>query len=250
MKSYVGALVAGALALCACPMAARAQAAPPPGASSTALDPARLALARKSVDYIWPAGTYERMMRGTMDKMMDSIIGSMFDLPLGDIDPETKAGKGSLAELAKIEDPHFRERMDLSTRAMLREMIPLLNDLEPGIREGLAEAYARKYTPRQLDEMNAFFATPTGTAYARDAYMMFMDPAVMAKVQGFMPAMMKSMPAMIEKMQAATADLPPPRKFNDLSDAEKARVAELRGKSVADLQAWADVRDAAAKPSN
>ena len=44
-----------------------------------------------------------------------------------------------------------------------------------------------------------------------------------------MPAMMKQMPAITQKLKQAMAGLPEPRKPEDLSPAEKTRLAELLG---------------------
>lgn len=233
-------LLAGALALGAsAPLAAQDAPVPHVAPQPAPVDPARIALAHQTVDYIWPLGTYERMMHGTLDEMMDAMMGSLFDMPLSALSPDGKGPQGSMRELAEIEDPYFKERLRLATHAIMDEIVPLMNEMEPDIREGLAKAYARKYDARQLGEMNAFFATPTGGAYARDAYLMFMDPEVMTKIQAFMPEMMERMPDLVAKMQEATAKLPPPRRFDELSPAQKARVATLKGKSVEQLEAEA-----------
>lgn len=237
MKQIALAVAAGTALVGASPVAAQEN--PDSSAQADTVDPERLALAKVTIDAIWPTGTYERMMKGTMERMMDAMMGSILDLPLEaySVNGAPKDMEGTLSQIAEIEDPFFRERMKRSTKAMMDEMFPLLNEVEPDIRDGLIEAYARKYNAQQLREMNAFFATPAGAAYARDAYMMFMDPAVMKKMQGFMPSLMKRMPAIIEKVEAATADLPPPRRFDDLTDEEKARLAELKGTTVEELQA-------------
>jgi hypothetical protein len=44
-----------------------------------------------------------------------------------------------------------------------------------------------------------------------------MDPAVMAKMQGFVPMMLKQMPEITKKVEEATASLPKPRKWQDLT---------------------------------
>ena len=58
--------------------------------------------------------------------------------------------------------------------------------------------------------MNAFFATDTGSAFARDYMMVFVDPEMMESMMGMVPEMMQSMPAIMKKVEAATAHLPPP----------------------------------------
>jgi hypothetical protein len=114
---------------------------------------------------------------------------------------------------------------------MMTEMMGLMTEVEPDIRDGLTSAYAARFDTAQLQDLNAFFATPTGKAYAADSYLIMMSPEVMAKMQAFMPKFMKLMPSLVEKVQAATAKLPPMRKYADLSEAEKNRLAGLLGVS-------------------
>ena len=54
-------------------------------AEETAVDPVRLKAAEKTVDYLFPLGTYERMMKGTLDKIMDSVLGGMSGMTVGDM---------------------------------------------------------------------------------------------------------------------------------------------------------------------
>ncbi len=80
---------AAALALCAGPQAASAQTAPPAPATVAAeaapVDPARLAAARITIDHIFPSGTYARILSGPLDKMMDSMLGNIGQMPLGNL---------------------------------------------------------------------------------------------------------------------------------------------------------------------
>lgn len=210
-------------------------------AQTAQADPARLAAARQTVDYVFPTGTYARMMGETMDKMMDSILDSTMRMPLKDLGGTMgvdtgKIGEGSLAEMMEIYDPAYKERMRLSTRTMMAEMSTLMTRFEPDIRDGLATAYARRFDAAQLGELNRFFATPTGKAYAADAYIIMMSPDVMEKMQAFMPQVMQAMPAIVEKVKVATEKLPQPRAYADLSDAEKAKLAKILGISREELE--------------
>jgi hypothetical protein len=207
---------------------------------ASAADPARLALAEQTVDYVFPAGTYARMMGETMDKMMDVILNSTMGMPLKDFTSVTggetsEVGKGSLAEMMEIYDPAYKVRMGLSTRTMMTEMGALMTRFEPDIRSGLASAYAKRFDAAQLDELNRFFATPTGKAYAADSYIIMMSPDVMEKMQALMPQVMRSMPAIIEKVKIATEKLPKARTYADLSDAEKSKLATILGMSQKEL---------------
>ncbi|SFF74738.1 hypothetical protein SAMN05518801_101197 [Novosphingobium sp. CF614] len=241
MPKFLAALIAPALLLTAAPALAAQAPGETEAATETSIDPARLASARQTVDYVFPLGTYARIMNGTMDKIMDSMMDSMSKMPLKDlaglsgVDTQ-KLGSASLAEIMEIYDPAYKERLKVTTHTMMAEMIGLMTDFEPEIRDGLAKAYAAKFDAKQLGELNAFFATPTGKSYAADSYIIMMSPEVMEKMQAFMPRMMQQMPAIGEKVKAATAALPAPRKYADLGKAEKAKLAKLLGLAEAELE--------------
>lgn len=221
--------------------AARVTASTPEAAAP--LDPARLAAARRTVDYVFPTGTYARLMNGKMSGLMDQMLDTVGKMPLRQLaalggisqDKLSKLGDGTLKEVMAIYDPHYQERTQLTLRAMTDELVPLMTRFEPAVRDGLTQAYARRFTAQQLDELNRFFATPTGSAYAADSFAIFMDPEVMAKMSEIMPAMMQEMPAMMTRMKDATASLPPPREFSDLTAAERRKLATLLGVSEAEL---------------
>jgi hypothetical protein len=183
-------------------------------------DPLRVIAAKPVIDKLWPLGTYRRMMDGTLSKMMDQVMASMFDMPASDmakaIDPTGEVAKAadgkSMGEMAVAADPHFRERMKITMDVMMREMIPLMEKVEPQVRSNLANIYARKFDSRQLREMDAFFTTPTGKAYAEQSMLAFIDPEMIKSMQSFVPEMMKAMPDIMKKAEKATAHLPPPPK--------------------------------------
>lgn len=210
------------------PVAAQELAAPASIAEETGIDSARFAAAKSTVDYLFPLGTYQRMMKGTMDQLMDSIISQTFDRPMAEtmqsygIEGENldDMGDRSFNDILKDKDPHFEERMKISTKVMMDEMIDLMTAMEPQIRTALANIYARKFTVQQLAEMNDFFATNTGSAFARDYMMVFVDPEMMQSIMNMVPEIMQAMPDIMKKVTAATAHLPPPRKSGDKSDEE------------------------------
>ncbi|GAO55085.1 DUF2059 domain-containing protein [Novosphingobium sp. MD-1] len=245
MSALLRATVAAALLLS--PATAIAQESPAPATSASPalppVDPARLQAATATVDHIFPAGTYAKIMNGTMDTIVRQSVDSMTALPMRDLvglaglKPEeaAKVGKGTMAEVMAILDPAFRQRTDLSMTVMRDEMTAMMTQFEPDMRAGLAEAYARRFSAAQLDELNHFFATPTGSEYASNSMTLFMDPAVIGRMQALLPQIMRQMPAMIQKMTAATANLPKPRRYADLTAAERAQLARLLGLSEADL---------------
>ncbi|WP_088310261.1 DUF2059 domain-containing protein [Novosphingobium sp. B 225] len=220
-----------------------AMAAPPAVAAEAPIDAARLAAAAPVIDKVFPIGTYARIMNGSMDAIMGSVMDGVGKLPMRDLakigglsEDELKGmGEGTLQDMMEIIDPAYQQRMDLFMKTMMGEMTTVMSQFEPAVRDGLTQAYAKHFTPQQLADLNNFFATPTGQDYAANSMLLFMDPAVMAKMQELTPALMQQMPAIMGKVEAATAGLPKPRTYKDLTKAERAKLAKLLGTTEAAL---------------
>lgn len=212
------------------------------------VDPARLALAQKTTAALIPAGGLEKMLDNVYGKMFDTIMdemGATSDLSLSiktgvesekiaALDPETKKA------VADVFDPHRKERDDQMLKVVRPLISEFLTDLEPSMRDGLAHAYARKFTPAQLTEMNGFFATPTGSLYASESMALSADPEVMV-------AMIKAMPPVISKfidrgpeLEKQFKELPKEKGLTDMSDAELAQLAKLM---KVDVKVLKDNRD-------
>lgn len=232
-----------AAAVLSTPVMAQEAPAPQTAAATPAADPARVAAAQTVVDQLFPTGTYARIMNGTMDTVMKSAMASVGDLPLKDLAgiggvPEEQLkqmGDGKLKEMLAILDPAFDQRMDATMRAMMPELTKLMTQFEPGIREGLTMAYARRFTPEQLAEMGRFFATPTGAVYASESMVIFMDPEVVNRMMGMMPEIAKQMPSIMGTVEQAMSQLPKPKSYDDLTKAERSRLAALMGVSEVEL---------------
>ena len=205
---------------------ATTRAAPPPAPVFVVqpippTDPVRLAAARPVIDKLFPKGSYARMMRIMMGPVMRDSLARSFAMKPGDLVPgldammgkdgAAKPGGGeTLGEMAVKKDPFVQQRIALTMDAVGDELAKLMNDLEPDIDDALAHAYARRFTVAQLGELDRFFATPTGQAYAADSYTLMMSPDLMQAMQGFVPRLIKAAPEMMARIAAATKDLPPP----------------------------------------
>jgi Uncharacterized protein conserved in bacteria (DUF2059) len=206
-------------------------------AAAAPVDPASLAAATRIAGAMLPDGTYRKMMSGTLDKMMSGMFDKVGDMPLREIliasgmkeEDVPPIQPGALKQVMTIIDPAYRERMDLGMKAMMSGMIDMMAKYEPAVRDGLAEAYARRFSPTQLGEIERFFGTPTGKEYAAQSMLVYTDPAVMDRMIAIMPEMMKEMPKMIGAMTEATKDLPKQRTYKDLTKAERAKIADLLG---------------------
>ena len=184
----------------------------------TPVDPARLALARITAAKLVPEGVYGRTMKDTFDKMLTPLMTGMMRMPAADLakmggadDAAADAvlGDESAGEVLKKADPHSEERAAIMTRIMSEEFTALMSTVEPKVREAFARIYARRYTAVQLRQLNAFFATPTGTAFAADFIGSFTDPEMMQASMSMVPKLFEIMPRIQERMRKETAHLPP-----------------------------------------
>lgn len=176
---------------------------------------ARLALARISVEPMWPNGAY--------GKMMGTFIGGMFDramqMKASDLaalgnkpqlsGPRAKADL-SIHDQAAAKDPHFDQRMAAIRDILDQAMVKISAVVDPRMRDGLARAMARRFDARQLADINAFFATPSGHAMASQYMQLWLDPDTMRSMMGSLPEMMTLMPDLTDKFKAVEAKYPKP----------------------------------------
>jgi len=181
-------------------------------------DPARLALARTSVQAMWPDGAYGTMMSGFMGNMFNGVM-QMKPADFGAL--ANKAGKAqaspatdtrSLHEQAAAKDPYFDQRMAAMRGVMDEEFGKMSVLIDPRMREGLARSMARHFDARQLGDINAFFATPSGHAFASQYMQLWFEPDTLRSMMGAIPQMMKLMPGAMERFKAANDKFPKPPK--------------------------------------
>ena len=211
-----------AIALMSSTAAAAAQPAAPAPAAAPA-DAEKLALAKAAVAAIIPPGTMQRVMKSTMASVENAMVGGMFDMKASDLGATGEGKDKTLREAMAEKDPHFEERMKVTNRVMAEEMGAIFGKMEGPMREGMARAYARRFSLAELQDINRFFASSSGSSFARQSFELMTDPELMKEMTAFMPQMMKEMPAIAEKLKKATAHLPEPPK--DEEEAEEAEDA-------------------------
>lgn len=204
---------------------APALAAPAPPAT----DPAKQALAVRVAASLWPDGTYGRLVE-TMFVGKDGLTDMVFDMRPADLmvtmaqafaddDKPVAKAKGppeppspTIREMMIAKDPHFEERTRITMKVVGEEVRRIATPIEPKFREGLAKSIARRFTSAQLGPIAAFLDTEPGRAYAAQSLTLFIDKDVMLALVHSVPAMVKEMPAAMEKVEKATAHLPKPPK--------------------------------------
>jgi hypothetical protein len=200
-------------------------------------DLARLEASRRVAERVMPKGYVTKILSGTMDQLMTGMVDQMMDVPLRDLvakfglEPEEvkKLGPGTTRELMEILDPAFSQRTELSTKAMFKVMGSIMTEMEPEMREGMAVAYANRFSVAELADLDRFFGSPVGAKYAEQSLTIMTDPDFQKRMQAMMPKILEAMPIIVKETTAATAGLPKPRTPDQLTKAERAKLAALFG---------------------
>lgn len=203
---------------------------------------ARLPAAQAVVGQMMPEGFYGAMMGDMMDKMMRPMM-AMFAEPafilgvrLGlEEDAVDALSEDEQVELVKMLDPAYDVRVDTIVGVLTGKMSGMFEAMEAPMREGLSKAYAVRFDDGQLADIDAFFQTPTGSLYAKESMALFADPQVMQATMQALPAMMNGFGDIEGAMTEAMMALPTERAYEDLSVAERARMAEVLDVDPADL---------------
>lgn len=176
-------------------------------------DPARLALARVSAAAMWPEGAYGNMMTSFAGGMVDNVMRlkkSDFPVPA---DKKAKADPSadlSLHDAAAAKDPYFDQRVAAIRAAVTDEFGKISAVIDPRVRDGMARAMARRFDARQLTDINAFLATPSGRAFAGQYMQLWLDPDMLRGMMGSMPEMIKLMPDVMKRVKEANDKFPAP----------------------------------------
>lgn len=193
LKAIIGLLALASTSPLAAQAAAPAteQAAPLP-----APDPARLAAAERVVDRVWPVGTFRRMMESTFAGTMPAVAGQEMATTAWAADDDSKEARRARHEARTgrrigggTPEPEPEDAMASFNAVFL----PAVERLEPSMRAAIARIYARRYDLTQLGELEAFFSTPTGAAYAADSLTLMSDPEMVAAMQAATMEMMSTL---------------------------------------------------------
>jgi len=193
----------------------------------------RVDLARQVVAKLLPPGQYRTLMTALMADTTAGLVREMKAPALAQSLAAIGMVEGSdlkqedIDKAVEILDPTYNQRIAVSTEVVNDSVQAVVAKMEPQMREALAQSYANNFDAAQLADILRFFDTPTGAAYASRLMLMTTDPAVKGLAAQMTPAIMKSVPSIMEKAQQAIAALPQPRDPDSLSESERRKVAHL-----------------------
>ncbi|MFC3099758.1 DUF2059 domain-containing protein [Altererythrobacter lauratis] len=204
----------------------------------------RLPAAEALLDAMLPPGSLGPLMGGGFNQMLlpirqdqprDAAAYVRERLGMGSAGLELDEAQAERA--ASLLDPVWRERQAREAEIYPRLMSRAGAALEAPLRRAMAELYAINFTSAELADIAAFFATPSGAAYARRSLSLSSDPRLAMAAMSAMPAMMQAFAEVEAEIAAVAADLPPERRYSELGDADRKRLAQLVGMSREELDA-------------
>ena len=205
------------------------------GGESAPIDPVQLKLAESTAAKLLPNGSMKAMMTKMFETFVTPLMNALPEMSSGEIMIKTGIYEGDVETLddekrktiTAILDPARKDR----GKQMIEAITPLLDEtmalMEPPMRTGISRAYARKFSAEQLRQINGFFATPTGAAFAAESYPLQADPEVMRAMFKAMPELLKTLKAKGPSLDTEMKKLPKERTLTDLTDAEMAALAKL-----------------------
>jgi hypothetical protein len=173
------------------------------------VEPARLAAAQRVGDLVYPSGALQQAWN--MSPMLQTMMGMRiadFGLPFPP--PGGAPADATIGQMATQHDPHFAERVRIYGQVVAEETARIFTMVEPDFRRLMATVYARRFTVPELEEIGRFYATPAGRRYAGEALTLMQDPEFIRGLMLMMPRVAMQMPAVVQRVTAATAHLPPP----------------------------------------
>ena len=211
----------------------------------TAEQEARVPSAQSVVMKLFPEGTYAKMMNETLAPMFDQMFTSMGMTPglmlveLPGLPPSAMAevDEADLQSAIDLLDPNASERNSDIAKMTLDLITGIVVEIEPSYRAGLARAFAVRFSEDELADLDAYFATPVGSKYASESFLIYADPQVMSAMNEMMPKMMEAMPSMIGSIGEIAQKYPKGRTFSALSNEEQEKLAALLGATLEDLAA-------------
>jgi hypothetical protein len=198
-------------------------------------DPARVAVATEIVALMMPPGSGRASFETGVAQSMAGLRQQMAMAPVraalvaaGLAEGESRRfSPDTFRRLTLILDPAFDRRQRLIAETTAGAIAAVLDEQEPMFRAGMAQAYARRLSLAELGDLLAFLRTPSGRAFAPLPATIATDPAVIEQTQAVRAAFAKKVPAALEGLKDASRTLPPPRRFTDLNETDKAEILRL-----------------------
>ena len=164
-----------------------------PAQAQADVDPARLAAAHRLMDEIMPPAQRDALMRAIIKPMIDNLRAAI--------------AKDPTFSNAMEKDPRVGEVMNRFMERIIKQSFDGVGASMPKMIDAMSIAYARQFSVAELEEVRAFYRTPTGRAFMSKMPQLMADPAVVAAQRQMMTDQIGRMPALLKDLNAEMAKL-------------------------------------------
>lgn len=206
---------------------------------------ARLPLSREVAAAMLPPGFYGELIRTEVQPRFQT--GGEFPGSLVNLQNLVRQRTGQppdiigalprtdLVEITKMLDPAERQRADLIAESFARIAAEIGGEVEPLIREAYAKALVARFTQLELSSFRHFFMSPAGMTFGRHLLALQSDINIRAATARASTRAVEVMQTQVPDIARAIGQLPVRRGLDDLSQAEKEKVARLLKIDVSEL---------------
>lgn len=203
---------------------------------------ARLPLAEAVVRQIVPEGVMSTLSTTTYKDIFEPLREitepsnpDVFEL-IGYNGNQLRLTDEQIIEITSIVDPAWKEREALKRVLIERAVQNFMIAMEPAVRKGTSEAYAIHFTARQLEELSAFFSTPTGSAYAAKSLELASNARIASAIIDAMPSAIDELSKTGIAFEREVVRLPKRLTYQALTIEQKRRLLEITGLVDDDLK--------------
>jgi hypothetical protein len=143
--------------------------------------------ASELINLIMPPSSREAMLATMIEGQMTMVRNNLMNVP---------AIKSALER-----SPGARSVFDRFVARQTQFSVETITERLPGMIEAMSEAYARRFTLEQLQEMSVFFQSPTGQRYVEQSTSIMNDPAIAAWQSGLMRATFARLPEEMRRLR-------------------------------------------------
>jgi hypothetical protein len=199
------------------------------------VEPARLAAAQQLVSPMTQRGSIEKLYDNLYSRMFQAMqmMGGRSDRDgllssLGvPADRMASISHADVKRVTAILNPDAGLQQQQYAAALRPLVDEVFSVLLPAVQQGMARAYARQFTLEELNQIQSFFATPVGVAFATELLPLQANPEVIMAVLRSGPELIQRMEKVAPTIDANFTAMGRPRRARTLHSLTNKEVKEI-----------------------
>jgi hypothetical protein len=199
------------------------------------VEPARLAAAQKLVAPMTQRASIEKLYSNVYSRLFQAMqsmgrpsdratLLAGFGVPVDQMDRVSQADIKRVTAIINPDAALQQQQYATALRPLVDEIFAVLL---PAVQQGMARAYARQFSLEELNQIQSFFATPVGIAFATELLPLQANPEVIMAMLHSTPELIKRIEKIAPTIDANFTALPRPRDARTLDSLTDKEVKEI-----------------------